>query len=306
MGRGTRHWLRWLLVALATGATSARADWFCSGNDENRQPVVRLFSPHDETYIITGFPSDREKSTNQVKFQLSFKFDLLPNEGPCGFFFGYTQLALWKVWAYSAPLDDINYNPQFFFVYGAKDLDGNRKPARVGAFNFLWARLGVEHESNGKEGPDSRSWDRLFVSARFAMWFGGRGIFYFTLEPKAWLPRMGGGNPDLADYIGYGQLTTELGWHSVLQNGHWQDLMLGLFLRKGTVGSRGTLQLTLQYRPPWFIPSLSLYGQAFFGYGETLLHYNERTTAFRIGIAFDDRFSWKTGRPAGTFLPPPP
>jgi outer membrane phospholipase A len=97
-----------------------------------------------------------------------------------------------------------------------------------------------------------------------------------------------------------------LGWHSVLQNGHWQDLMFGLFLRKGTVGSRGTLQLTLQYRPPWFIPSLSLYGQAFFGYDETLLHYNERTTAFRIGIAFDDRFSWKTGRPAGTFLPPPP
>jgi len=130
--------------------------------------------------------------------------------------------------------------------------------------------------------------------------------FYLTLQPKLWWPFVSSDNPDLIDYVGYGELVSQIGWHYLFQSGRWQDLTLGVLLRKGTVGSYGTVQLTLNYRPPWMFTSFSFYAQAFFGYDETLLHYNQRTSVFRFGIAFDDRFSWLTGEPGTVTRPPPP
>jgi phospholipase A1 len=305
MRSGLARWLGCAFVVLAATPGAARADWFCSATDRWRQPVSRLFSAHDDTYIITGIPSDPKTSTNQVKFQISFKFDLTPNEGPCGLFFGYTQRALWNAYAASSPFEDTNYNPQFFFVFGLKDLSALRSLPPAGRLDFHWARLGAEHESNGKGGADSRDWNRIFISARFVLIWGGNA-FYWMLEPKIWWPFVGPGNPDLVDYVGYGEVNTDLGWHALLNDGRWQDLTLGLLLRKGTVGGRGTVQLTVRYRPPWHFTSIAFYAQAFFGYNETLLHYNERTSVFRFGFAFDDRFSWTTGEPGQVPRPPLP
>jgi phospholipase A1 len=309
-----RSCVRELVLVLALASFTARADWLCTPRSELRQPVSRLFSALDDNYFITGVPSDAKTSTNQVKFQLSFKFDLLPNEGPCGLFFGYTQRSLWNMWDWSgsSPFQDSNYNPQLFVVFGIKDLGAIRSLPSARKLHFFWARLGVDHESNGFAGPTSRSWARLFAAARFGVWFQPGDIVYFTFEPKMWVPFVpgrdadGGGNPDLLDYVGLGQLKSEVGWHSLLRDGRWQDLNLSVFLRKCLTGSRGTAELTLRYRPPWHFTSFSFYGQAFFGYDETLLHYNERTTAWRFGIGFDDRFSWKTGAPGDVQWPPPP
>lgn len=290
---------------LAAWPSAARADWFCSPTDQWRQPVTRLFSAHEDTYIITGIPSDPKTSTNQVKFQLSFKFDLIPNEGPCGLFFAYTQRSLWNAYAVSSPFADSNYNPQLFLVFGLKDIAGLRTLPSPGTFSFVWTRLGAEHESNGQGGENSRQWNRLFISARFVVLWGSTSAFYLTLQPKLWWPFVGNSNPDLVEYVGYGELVTQVGWHHLMENRLWQDLTLGVLLRKGTVGSRGTVQFTLSYRPPWYFTSLSLYAQAFFGYAETLLHYNERTSVFRFGISFDDRFTWETGQPGLVPRPPP-
>jgi len=95
MRRVRKVWAGIAVGLLAAWPSAARADWFCSPTEQWRQPVSRLFSAHDDTYIITGIPSDPKTSKNQVKFQLSFKFDLAPNEGQCGFFFAYTQRSLW-------------------------------------------------------------------------------------------------------------------------------------------------------------------------------------------------------------------
>ena len=104
-------------LAVAVWPASSRADWFCSANEPWRQPVERLFSAHDDTYIITGIPSSRT-DPKQVKFQFSFKFDLTPNEGPCGLFFAYTQRSLWNAYALSSPFEDTSYNPQLFLTFG--------------------------------------------------------------------------------------------------------------------------------------------------------------------------------------------
>ena len=306
MRRPGKAWTAVVFGFVAAWPCVAYADWFCSPSERWRQPITRLFSIHEDTYIITGIPSDAKTSTNQVKFQLSFKFDLTPNEGPCGLFFAYTQRSLWNAYAASSPFEDSNYNPQVFLVFGLKDIASLHSLPPVGKFQFLWVRIGAEHESNGQGGSTSRSWNRIFVSARWVALWGETSAFYLTLQPKLWWPFVSEDNPDLVDYVGYGELVSQVGWHDLLDNGHWQDLTFGILLRKGTVGSRGTVQLTLSYRPPWHFTSFSFYAQAFFGYDETLLHYNERTSVFRFGIAFDDRFNWVTGEPGSVARPPPP
>lgn len=293
-----------LLALVAGWPFAARADWFCSPREESRQPITRLFSIHDENYFITGIPSDAKTSNDQVKFQISVKFDLVPNEGPCGLFFAFTQRSLWNIYAASAPFEDSNYNPQIFLAFGQKDVSAMRTFPTPGKFSFIWARLGAEHESNGQAGDASRSWNRIFASAQFLILWGAADALYLTLQPKVWLPFGLTGNPDLIDYVGYGELTTQVGWHQFFDNGRWHDVTLGAMVRKGTAGSYGTLQLTLSYRPPWRFTSFSFYSQAFLGYNETLLHYNQRTTVLRFGISLDDRFSWSTGTPAA--VPPPP
>jgi phospholipase A1 len=142
---------------LALSPSVARADWFCSPTEQWRQPISRLFSAHEDNYVITGIPTDPKTSTNQVKFQFSFKFDLTPNEGPCGLFIAYTQRSLWQAYAASSPFEDTNYNPQIFLVFGLKDISALRSLPEAGQFHFLWMRFGGEHESNGLGGADSRS-----------------------------------------------------------------------------------------------------------------------------------------------------
>jgi outer membrane phospholipase A len=294
------------VVVLVGLPAIARADWLCTATEQWRQPITHLFSIHDENYFITGIPSDPKTSNDQIKFQFSFKFDLAPNEGPCGLFFAYTQRSLWNAYAASAPFEDSNYNPQIFAVFGLKDISSLKELPPMGKFTFLWVRFGLEHESNGQAGSTSRSWNRIFASARFIDLWGASNSYYVALLPKLWVPFVSSDNPDLIGYVGYGELTTQLGWHDLLRNGRWQDLTLGVLLRKGTVDWRGTVQLSLSYRPPWKYTSFSFYAQAFFGYDETLLHYNERTSVLRVGISIDDRFSWTTGEPGTVARPPPP
>lgn len=288
----------WALIALlASAPLPARADWFCSPPQVDREPKARLFTTLGDNYFIAGA---------NAKFRFSFKFDLLPNDGPCGLYFGYTQHSLWDVWdfANSLPLGDTTYNPQLFFMYGIRDLGNLTELPLPGAVRFLWGRLGIDHVSDGLSGAASRGWQRIFASARFGYWFKPDDTVYLMLEPKVWVPWTekrngeGGGNPDIVSYVGYGELTGEIGLHSSYENGTWQDLNLSVLLRKGTVGSRGTVEVNLRYRPPWRVTTVSFYGQAFFGYDETILRYNQRTTAFRAGIAFDDRVSWNTGAKA--------
>lgn len=301
--------VRALLVALAAVPSIAWGSWFCSVDPQNPQTVKRLFSALEENYLITGVPI-HPSATNQVKFQFSIKFDLIPNEGPCGLFFGFTEKSLWRLWDHSgATFDDNNYNPTLFLVWGVKDVGVMTRPPSDRPFKFLWARLGVEHESNGRgSSAEERTWDRIFGSARFGVWFERRDIWYVTFEPKAWIPFVSatGPNPDLLDYVGIGQLTTEAGWNSQMSNGRWHNVNLRVQLRKGLVGAHGSIEASLSYRPPWPAPSFSFYIQGFLGDAVTLIHYNQHTASLQFGIAFDDRFPWNVGKEEGQVQWPAP
>jgi outer membrane phospholipase A len=231
-------------------------------------------APHEPMYFIAGAESPN------AKFQISFKYQLLNETGPLAerqpwmknFFAGYTQTSLWDLSAPSAPFFDTSYKPAL--LYSQERLLGGGERDK---FRLDW-QMGVQHESNGKSEPDSRSLNIAFVRPTFV--FGRNDSFQLTLQPRVWA-YLGGlsDNRDLDDYRGYADLRMTLGWRRGLQ--------LATLARMGTDGENHSVQFDLTYPLMKAVRSFSVYlhAQYFTGYGESLLYYNERSDVFRVGFA---------------------
>jgi len=238
----------------------------------------RFFKEHisgyEPFYFIAG-----TKSPN-AKFQISFMYQLLNEEGPLatkvpalkGFNLAYTQTSLWDWNAPSAPFFDTSYKPEFLYAW--ERVAGGQPPD--------WYQLdlqgGLKHESNGKDGADSRSMNSAYL--RPTLTLGRDDGLQLTLQPRAWV-YLGSlsDNPDIADYRGYADLRAIVGWKRGLQ--------LSALGRMGKDANHGSLQLDLTYPMMRIFGSFSLYldAQYFTGYGESLLEYNQRSEAFRAGFA---------------------
>jgi outer membrane phospholipase A len=136
----------------------------------------------------------------------------------------------------------------------------------------------VKHESNGKDGANSRSVNIAYL--RPTLTLGRDAGLQLTLQPRAWV-YVGdlSDNPDIADYRGYVDLRVIAGWKRGLQ--------LSALGRMGKDGNHESLQLDLTYPTMQFFGSFSVYlhAQYFTGYGESLLEYNRKSEAFRIGFS---------------------
>jgi len=241
--------------------------------------AVEFFKEHvsgyEPLYFIAGgdYPN--------AKFQISFKYQLFSNKGPLvktlpafkGLHLAYTQTSLWDLTSASKPFVDTSYKPEVFYVL--RRVDGGRWAD--------WLRLdlqaGLQHESNGKSGADSRSLNLVYFEPTVVV--GNEDEFRFSLAPRVWT-YLGGldENPDLKDYRGYVGLRSTLGWG--------RGLLLSATGRLGDDANRGSVQLDLSYPLMRFLygnVGLYLYAQYFLGYGESLLRYNERSSAFRLGFA---------------------
>ncbi len=86
--------------------------------------------------------------TEEMKFQFSLKLEFLTiNKG--AFAVAYTQAAWWQVTDSdnSRPFRENNYNPEVFYRFGG---------------NGVYFDLGLDHESNGEDDPESRSQNRFY------------------------------------------------------------------------------------------------------------------------------------------------
>lgn len=249
---------------------------------ERKRAAFDLLSLYKDNYFLTGFASK-----HQAKFQFSVKFDLWPNEGHHALHFGYTQKARWNVYDPSAPFAENNYAPGLFYTFHHHVPRFEPPPGCA----FFRERLGVEHESNGEGGADSRGWNRVYGSSRFAC-YDQAGEGYVLADLEVWAPPFGvGANRDLTKFIGFGELALSAGRDGA--QGWTNDVDLTVRLRKGTRDwGSGSLQVDGRWTPPYpagwrFTPRLVV--QLFHGHGETLLLYDEVVTAFRVGIGFSDR-----------------
>lgn len=210
-----------------------------------------------------------------ARFQLSFKYRLFDRQFGwgrhqpwlAGLHFAYTQTSIWELSETSKPFLDTSYRPSFFWQWRRSD-------------DKTWidaVRLGFEHESNGKDGTDSRSINTLFVRPEWQFALANGKQLEFTPKLYGYLDKTD--NPDIEQYRGYVDWALRYGD----RERSWRALA-----RVGTLG-KGSFQLD------WFERtrvlgagpvSGYLHAQFFSGYGESLLDYNVRNKSqLRIGVA---------------------
>lgn len=205
----------------------------------------------------------------EVKYQLSLKAklweDLLGT--PLRIWGGYTQSSRWQVYNghESRPFRETNYEPEIIFAW---PLDRS-----FWGWRLRQLSLGINHQSNGRELPLSRSWNRVIGEAALER-------ENWTLQVRPWLRlnerATDDDNPDISDHVGRGEL---------LFTGKLGRNILALTLRHSLRGggrSRGSAQLE------WSFPidgALHGYAQWFGGYGESMIDYNHKQNKLGVGVS---------------------
>ena len=238
------------------------------------------FSAHEPIYFLAG-PSEPE-----AKFQISLKYQVFNPEGTLvrqqpwlsDLYLAYSQTSFWDLGQNnSSPFFDSSYRPEALYQVEAPAVTW------LGQSRFDF-QAGVQHESNGRSGLESRSLNIAYLRPIFT-WGddgtrGSRDVF-IAVAPRLWA-YIGDpdDNSDIYQYRGYGDLKVIVGWRGGLQ--------LSAMARVGNDFDRGAVQLDLTY-PLRALSSknvdLYLDAQLFTGYGESLLEYDQNETNFRIGVA---------------------
>lgn len=260
-----------------TGAAPSRSDAIERQFQYLQTPRNSFFEPYKRNYISFGSMRNVDGGapfsgkTLDIKFELGMKFGLFPVidefEALSPLKFGYSQRSWWDVAEASAPFKEHNYNPEIFWDF----TESLARPSSVPRLH-LFDLAGFEHQSNGLDGPNSRSWDRLYVSRTLRL----SEMWAWTL--KYWKPmNLGEYNTDIEDYLGNAQITT----HVDVNN--WAQVELNTLF--GRESDKVSYQLDLILPMSRWVNSrffLSYYN----GYGEALISYNQKTTSLRAGFYF--------------------
>ena len=240
-------------------------------------PVTFNNTPNQESLQDLG--DDREVDNVEIKFQVSFKTPFW--EEPFGensvLYFAYTGQSYWQAFNkdVSSPFRETNHEPEVFAAW-ATDW-------KLGGWQIPYFSMGVSHQSNGRSGLSSRSWNRVYAEFAFEQ---DRWVLAF----KPWwripedrkedpLDPDGDDNPDIDDYMGYFEL------YSAYQ---WDEHNFGILLRNNLRSdNKGALQFD------WTFPldddgKLRGYVQYFNGYGESMIDYNRHVNRLGVGFILTD------------------
>jgi len=240
----------------------------------NSSPNNRPSSPNPANTTTISENLDQ----NESKFQLSLKTKVMENIiGDNGdLWFAYTQSSRWQTFnqEVSRPFRETNYEPELIFTWRSswsefKDATG-WEPRLLG--------LSLNHQSNGRALPLSRSWNRLIGMVGLE-----RDNTMIQFRPWVRLSEEAAedDNSDISDYMGRGDLLLV---HK--SDGHEYSLLTRHNFRGGDE-SRGAVQFD------WAFPLTSnLRGhlQYFSGYGESLIDYNHRATYVGLGVSLMNWF----------------
>jgi phospholipase A1 len=225
------------------------------------------FSLYRDNYFIGGTTmGDGNKLTaanTNIKFQLSISQRLTRSRLPLDtyLYIHFTQKTIWNILQESLPIYDLNFNPGI----GIGHLIIHRNKYAGNAYIML------EHESNGKDGASSRSWNKVS--------FGGYFLLskYVDMHLKTWIPIVDSdNNRDILEYNGL----AETRFNYIHPNKRF------LFSLTSTWRSRSfsfNTQWELSFR---MNSNLNQYFfvQYYNGYGEYLLDYNVHKSMLRVGF----------------------
>lgn len=230
----------------------------------NTQPRL---SYHRPSYVMPASYSPRfTQEQTEFIFQLSLKLQLFKQP----LYFGYTQRSYWQIYngAESRPFRETNYNPELLYRW---------KPAKL-LCAACGVDLGVEHESNGQETLNSRSWNRasLAVYLETDKTLLHLKTWYRIPEDRKNKPDDpdGDDNPDIKRYLGYGELRVQ---RLISADRHLAALMV----RRNAHSGKGAVELN--YSVPF---GDYLYWNLYYfnGYGESLIDYDRSVARFGAGV----------------------
>ena len=256
---------------------------------EDKEHVLQPFTlmAHKPNYILIGAyntagydstlyqeqfddPSLHTDDT-ESQFQLSVKFPLAVNLfDTMDIYAAYTNRSFWQVYnENSSPFRETNHEPEGWLQFNPKwEFFGFTNTANI---------FGIVHQSNGRGGVLSRSWNRLY--ANFLVERGNLGL---SVKPWYRLPEddSDDDNPGITDYLGHYEIRAAYKW-----NNHVFSVMSRNNLESGF--EKGTVELSWSF-PLWNYPYLKGYVQYFTGYGESLIDYNQYVNKFGVGFAVTD------------------
>ena len=202
----------------------------------------------------------------EAKFQISFKTKVVQ-----GLFFGkgdlwvaYTQKAHWQVYnkKLSRAFRELNYEPEIIFNF---PMDFDLFEGKIKTFGIK-----LNHQSNGKDIPTSRSWNRVILNIgyEYANW-------NINFRPWYRVPDTEDDNPGITKYIGDAELeiATNFGKHEFYT----------IISHSFSTFEKGNIQLNYVFP---IRGHLRGHAQVFHGYGETLIDYNVSQTTIGVGISF--------------------
>ena len=241
------------------------------------KPIYVLpYSWNDSPNVAPSSPAEDHTVTEpdildnaELKYQLSLKTKVwqgvVGNRGDL--WFGYTQSSRWQVYnaETSRPFRETNYEPEILLIV----------PTRYRLFGLDGRLLGLSlnHQSNGRSNPYSRSWNRIILMV-------GLERDSWTVMARPWLRLQDHAwdddNPDIEEFMGRGDLQIV---HRI--RGHELSLLLRHSLSGGEE-SHGAAAFQ------WAFPlhaNFKGYFELFHGYGESLIDYNHRSTMIGIGVS---------------------
>ncbi|WP_148789083.1 phospholipase A [Campylobacter concisus] len=244
-----------------------QADLLRDKSDKNLQNALGI-ELYKFNYLLPvtyakNIPNDSRKSV-ETKFQISLAKPLFYDV------FGlreslvaaYTQTSWWQITKKSSPFRETNYQPEIFLNFASpKYLE------KIGVQNL---KFGLLHESNGRDGTNSRSWNRAYVQGDLV--YGN-----LTISPRVWsVIGEKNDNKEILNYIGHGDLRLSY---------KLNDQIFSLMLRNNLhfdKTNKGAAEISYMF--PIFSSGVYGYLQYFTGYGESLIDYDRHTD--KVGLGF--------------------
>lgn len=224
------------------------------------------FTLYKDNYFIFGPAIGQKinKHNTNAKFQISISQKLTKSTLPWNtyLYLFYTQKVFWNVLEESLPMTDLNFNPGI----------GLAKPLFVKNRYIGKLTLMLEHESNGRDNDESRSWNKIS--------FAGNIIVDPSLmvHAKFWIPIVDGEhNRDILDYCGIYQVGTSY----LSPNRRWSGSVVLVKRRGWNLNYNTIVELSWRLGNK---QNQSLFLQYYNGYGEGLLDYNKFHSQLRVGF----------------------
>ncbi|SDW90391.1 phospholipase A [Lysobacter enzymogenes] len=230
----------------------------------NNDPNTLPHSPNPRNTVTEAQSLDSVEAKFQISFKTKAAENLFGDNGDL--WMGYTQSSRWQVYngENSRPFRETNYEPEVLLVF--------RNNYRIGDWKGRMFAVGLNHQSNGRADPLSRSWNRVMFNI-------GLDREDWALMLRPWYRISDGNdddNPDIDDYMGRGDLTL------VHRRGDHEFALMARHSLRGGDRSHGALQFD------WGFPinnQLRGHLQVFDGYGESLIDYNHKATYIGLGIS---------------------